>query len=82
MIIQPPIFFIAFFLTFLFLGVTGVAFILRRAWKVGKNEGMVFDAQNDKLTRGLGTATLWILVVWMGIYFAWGTFTLFKNTLI
>ncbi len=73
---------IMFFLTFLFLGVTGVAFILRMAWKVGKNEGLVFDGQNDKLTRVLGTATLWILVAWMGIYFAWGMFTLFKNTLI
>ncbi|MBU0633176.1 hypothetical protein KKA17_11085 [bacterium] len=73
---------IMFLLTFLFLGVTGVAFILRMAWKVGKNEGTVFDGQNDKLTRVLGTATLWILVAWMGIYFAWGMFTLFKNTLV
>jgi hypothetical protein len=51
------------------------------AWKVGKNEGLVYDCDKNPALRRLGFSTLWILMVWMAVYFAWGMFTLFKNTL-
>jgi len=70
-----------FLLTFVFLGFTGVAFIATMAWKVGKNEGLVYDCDKNPALRKLGFSTLWILIAWMAIYFAWGMFTLFKNTL-
>lgn len=72
---------VMFLLTFVFLGFTGVAFIATMAWKVGKTEG-VFDAQNYVPTRRLGVATLSILVTWCLVYFAWGLFILFKNSLL
>jgi len=72
---------IMFLLTFVFLGFTGVGFIATMAWKVGKNEGLVYDCDKNPALRRLGFSTLWILMVWMAIYFAWGMFTLFKNTL-
>lgn len=70
-----------FLLTFVVLGFTGVGFIATMAWKVGKNEGLVYDCDKNPALRKLGFSTLWILIVWMAIYFAWGMFTLFKNTL-
>jgi hypothetical protein len=72
---------IMFLLTFVFLGFTGVGFIATMAWKIGKNEGLVYDCDKNPALRKLGFSTLWILMVWMAIYFAWGMFTLFKNTL-
>lgn len=72
---------IMFLLTFVFLGFTGVGFIATMAWKIGKNEGLVYDCDKSPALRTLGFSTLWILVAWMAIYFAWGMFTLFKNTL-
>ncbi|MDD5406343.1 MAG: hypothetical protein PHE73_05310 [Sulfurovaceae bacterium] len=72
---------IMFLLTFVFLGFTGVAFIAIMAWKVGKNEGLVYDCDTNPVLRKLGSATLWILIAWTGIYFVWGMFTLFKNSL-
>lgn len=72
---------VMFLLTFVFLGFTGVAFIAAMAWQVGKNEGLVYDCDKNPALRKLGFSTLWILVVWIVIYFAWGMFTLFKNTL-
>ncbi len=72
---------IMFLLTFVFLGFTGVGFIATMAWKIGKNEGLVYDCDKNPALRKLGFSTLWILVVWMAVYFAWGMFTIFKNTL-
>jgi len=72
---------IMFLLTFVFLGFTGVGFIATMAWKIGKNEGLIYDCDKDSALRKLGFSTLWILVAWMVVYFAWGMFTLFKNTL-
>ena len=71
---------IMFLLTFVVLGFTGVAYIATMAWNVGKSEG-VFDAENHTATRKLGSVTLWILVVWCLVYFAWGMITLFANVL-
>lgn len=72
---------VMFLLTFVFLGFTGVGFIATMAWKIGKNEGSVYDCEKSPALRRLGFSTLWILMAWMAIYFAWGMFTLFKNTL-
>lgn len=72
---------VMFLLTFVFLGFTGVAFIAAMAWQVGKNEGLVYDCDKNPAIRKLGFSTLWILAAWMAIYFVWGMFTLFKNTL-
>ena len=72
---------IMFLLTFVFLGFTGVAFIAIMAWKVGKNEGLIYDCDANPVLRKLGSATLWILIAWIAIYFVWGMFTLFKNSL-
>ncbi len=69
-----------FLLTFVFLGFTGVAFIVTMAWNVGKSKE-VFDAENHALTRKLGSATLWILVTWCIVYMGWGMMVLFKNVL-
>ncbi|MEF3192447.1 MAG: hypothetical protein K6347_07915 [Campylobacterales bacterium] len=72
---------VMFLLTFVFLGFTGVAYIATMAWKVGKTEG-VFDAQSFAPTRKLGIATLSILVAWCLVYFGWGLYTVFKNSLL
>ncbi|MDX1809622.1 MAG: hypothetical protein R3331_08795 [Sulfurospirillaceae bacterium] len=69
-----------FLLTFVALGFTGVAFITTMAWKVGKTQG-VFDASKNVAVTRLANATLIIVSVWCVVYFAWGMFTLFKNTL-
>ncbi len=71
---------IMFLLTFVILGFTGVAFILTMAWKVGKREG-VFDASKDVAVTRLANATLALFIIWIMVYFAWGIFTIFKNTL-
>jgi len=71
---------IMFLLTFVILGFTGVAFILTMAWKVGKREG-VFDASKDVAVTRLANATLSLFIIWTMVYFAWGMFALFKNTL-
>jgi hypothetical protein len=71
---------IMFLLTFVILGFTGVAFILTMAWKVGKREG-VFDASKDVVVTRLGNATLTLFIIWTMVYFGWGIFALFKNTL-
>ena len=71
---------IMFLLTFVILGFTGVAFILTMAWKAGKREG-VFDASKDVAVTRLGNATLALFITWTMVYFAWGIFALFKNTL-
>lgn len=71
---------IMFLLTFVFLGFTGVGFIATMAWKVGKTQG-IFDASKDIIVTKLANATLIILSAWCAVYFAWGMFTLFKNTL-
>ncbi len=72
---------VMFLLTFVVLGFTGIAFIVTMAWKVGKNETAVYDCDKNPAVRRLGFATLWLLMIWMAIYFGWGMFTLFKNTL-
>jgi hypothetical protein len=69
-----------FLLTFVILGFTGIAFILTMAWKIGKREG-VFDASKDVAVTRLANATLAIFILWIVVYFAWGMFALFKNTL-
>ncbi|WP_331774367.1 hypothetical protein [Sulfurospirillum sp. 1612] len=71
---------IMFLLTFVFLGFTGVGFITTMAWKVGKTQG-IFDASKDVVVTKLANATLIIVSVWCVIYFGWGMFALFKNTL-
>jgi hypothetical protein len=69
-----------FLLTFLIMGGVGVAWLLTMAWKVGKNQG-IFDGSKDKWVTRLGNYTLAIMVSWMVIYFGWGMFILFNNTL-
>lgn len=69
-----------FVLTFVSLGGVGVSFIATMAWKVGKANG-VFDASKDKTVSIMANMLLWILSLWCIIYFAWGFFTLFKNSL-
>lgn len=71
---------VMFLSTFLIMGFVGVAYLLTMAWKVGKCEG-VFDGSKDVVVTKLGQATLYIMIAWMAIYFAWGITTLFKNTL-
>ncbi|MGW8168680.1 MAG: hypothetical protein ACWGHH_01565 [Sulfurovaceae bacterium] len=71
---------IMFLLTFVILGFTGVAFILTMAWKVGKTEG-IFNASKDVVVTKLANATLALFIIWTMVYFAWGIFALFKNTL-
>ncbi|RBQ29627.1 hypothetical protein [Aliarcobacter vitoriensis] len=71
---------IMFLLTFLSLGGVGVTFIASMAWKVGKNNGY-FDASKDKMVTTMANILLWILSIWCIVYFAWGFFTLFKNSL-
>ncbi|AXX91695.1 hypothetical protein CPU12_04315 [Malaciobacter molluscorum LMG 25693] len=69
-----------FILTFVSLGGIGVTFICTMAWKVGKNNGY-FDATKDKTVTLLANSVLWILSIWCIVYFAWGFFILFKNSL-
>jgi hypothetical protein len=71
---------VMFLSTFLIMGFVGVAYLLTMAWKVGKREG-VFDGSKDVVVTKLGQATLYIMIAWMAIYFAWGIVTLFKNIL-
>jgi hypothetical protein len=71
---------VMFLATFLIMGFVGVAYLLSMAWKVGKNEG-VFDGSRDALVSKLGKSTLYIMIVWMAIYFAWGIAILFNNIL-
>jgi len=71
---------VMFLSTFLIMGFVGVAYLLTMAWKVGKREG-VFDGSKDVVVTKLGQATLYIMIAWMAIYFAWGIATLFKNIL-
>ena len=69
-----------FVLTFVSLGGVGVSFIATMAWKVGKSNG-ILDASKDKTITIMANMLLWILSVWCIVYFAWGFFTLFKNSL-
>ena len=69
-----------FVLTFVSLGGVGVSFIATMAWKVGKTKG-VFDASKDKAVTLMANMLLWILSIWTVVYFAWGFFILFKNSL-
>lgn len=69
-----------FILTFLSLGGIGVTFIGTMAWKVGKSDGY-FDASKDKAVTFMANSLLWILSSWCVVYFAWGFFVLFKNSL-
>jgi hypothetical protein len=69
-----------FVLTFVSLGGVGVSFIATMAWKVGKSNG-VLDASKDKTITIMANMLLWILSIWCIVYFAWGFFTLFKNSL-
>lgn len=69
-----------FVLTFVSLGGVGVSFIAKMAWKVGKSKG-VLDASKDRTITIMANMLLWILSVWCIVYFAWGFFTLFKNSL-
>lgn len=69
-----------FVLTFVSLGGVGVTFIASMAWKVGKNNGY-FDASKDKAITTMANMVLWILSIWCIVYFAWGFYTLFKNSL-
>lgn len=69
-----------FILTFISLGAVGVTFIATIAWKVGKNDGY-FDASKDKVVTLLANSVLWILSSWCIVYFAWGFYILFKNSL-
>ncbi|NCD11478.1 MAG: hypothetical protein EOL93_02920 [Epsilonproteobacteria bacterium] len=71
---------IMFLATFLIMGFVGVAYLLTMAWKVGKNEG-VFDGSKDVMVSRLGQSTLYIMIAWMAIYFAWGIGILFNNIL-
>lgn len=71
---------VMFLSTFLIMGFVGVAYLLTMAWKVGKNEG-VFDGSKDVLVSKLGQSTLYIMIAWMAIYFAWGIGILFNNIL-
>ena len=69
-----------FVLTFLSLGGVGVTFIATMAWKVGKSNGY-FDASKDKTVTLMANSLLWILSTWCIVYFAWGFYILFKNSL-
>ncbi len=69
-----------FVLTFVSFGAVGVSFIATLAWKVGKSKG-VFDASKDKTVSLMANMLLWILSLWCVVYFAWGFFTLFKNSI-
>lgn len=71
---------ILFILTFGVLGLTGFAFIIAMAWKVGKSEG-VFDGQKDPLVSKLASYSLWLFVIWLVVFFAWGMIALFKNSM-
>lgn len=71
---------VMFLSTFLIMGFVGVAYLLSMAWKVGKNQG-VFDGSKDALVSKLGQSTLYIMIAWMAIYFAWGMGILFNNIL-
>ena len=71
---------VMFLSTFLIMGFVGVAYLLTMAWKVGKNEG-VFDGSKDALVSKLGQSTLYIMIAWMAIFFAWGIGILFNNIL-
>ncbi|MCK9257083.1 MAG: hypothetical protein M0P02_03315 [Sulfurospirillaceae bacterium] len=71
---------VMFLATFLIMGFVGVAYLLTMAWKVGKNEG-VFDGSKDALVSKLGQSTLYIMIAWIAIYFAWGIGILFSNIL-
>ncbi|MHC3993318.1 hypothetical protein ACXWTF_00655 [Thiomicrolovo sp. ZZH C-3] len=71
---------VMFLFTFVFLGFTGVAFIATLAWRAGKSEG-VFDASKDALVTRLANSTFAILILWCLVYFGWGMFTVFKNSL-
>jgi len=71
---------VLFILTFGVLGLTGFAFILAMAWKVGKSEG-VFDGQKDVLVSKLANYSLMLFSAWIVAFFGWGMITLFKNTL-
>lgn len=70
-----------FVLTFISLGGVGVSFIATMAWKVGKSNG-VLDASKDKTITIMANMLLWILSIWCIVYFAWGFFILFKNSLL
>jgi hypothetical protein len=69
-----------FVLTFVSLGGVGVSFIATMAWKVGKSNG-ILDASKDRTITIMANMLLWILSIWCIVYFAWGFFTLFKNSL-
>lgn len=69
-----------FVLTFASLGGIGVTFIASMTWKIGKNNGY-FDASKDRTITLMANTLLWILSIWCIIYFAWGFYTIFKNTL-
>ncbi|MFT7859446.1 MAG: hypothetical protein ABXS93_00780 [Sulfurimonas sp.] len=69
-----------FLLTFLIMGGVGVTYILTMAWKVGKTKG-IFDGTKENTVNTLANYTIGIMVVWMGVYFGWGMFTLFSNIL-
>ena len=71
---------VLFILTFGVLGLTGFAFILVMAWKIGKSEG-VFDGQKDPLLSRLANYSLYLFSAWIVTFFGWGMFILFKNTL-
>ena len=69
-----------FVLTFVSFGAIGVSFIATMAWKVGKTNG-VLDGSKDKTISFMANILLWILSIWCVVYFAWGIFTLFKNSI-
>jgi len=71
---------ILFILTFGVLGLTGFAFIIAMAWKVGKTEG-VFDGQKDPLVSKLASASLYLFSAWIVVFFGYGMIILFKNSL-
>ncbi|WP_345972748.1 hypothetical protein [Sulfurimonas diazotrophicus] len=72
---------IMFLLTFVVFGFTAIGWILTMAWKVGKTQG-VFDASKDPIVTKLANATVAIVLLWCVVYFGWGMFTLFKNTIV
>jgi len=72
---------VMFVLTFLIMGVVGVAYLLTMAWKVGKSKNKVFDGSKDIAVSKLGTYTIYIMVLFIVVYFAWGIITLFSDAL-
>ncbi|PSM51410.1 putative membrane protein [Campylobacter blaseri] len=69
---------IMFLLTFVFVGFSGVIFLLTLAWKAGRKQGLY---ESDAVDHKLGNITIGITITWMVVFLAWGLYIVFKNSL-